>query len=865
MKGKDLSDAFDQTKIQESWAWRNVSTARELSLKLLNGKGEIDQNILSEEIDGLKGKLYSLLSGRESDAPRMEHLLKTLEAFHENKEMRSALQKVRAPVRHEGAKQLILQTLLLPKSTRLTDKHAKAAALFALLTSLRQNIGSCFATAPAIMIQQEQPLHFLADIAQLFAIGALKRTIEGVEHTVPLSVTSGTGNLYFPFYPFFLGKDPLKVLAKAPGLKAAFKAAGLKKPVETLLKESRLVDLKEKPFLTLTPDAVIQAVIPPTAKTLHILAKEAFKSMTENALLKAWEYTLASFAEVKADFTKWNLYASLGVKPEQPGGIGEALLERIHEKLDQINDELASLGSRYDHAYAQVKMLEGRIRSLRTEREVSWIRAEYQTRKHELHRVVSEQEALQNKGRKIASLYKFLIEFYLEKFTDYFQEVYDAEMHELTTDIHDDSPAGFRLMYKYGRINTAVWTSIHNEREFIDALSAFFIATEGELVALEAMKGLEKELTELITAIVTTIKRDHFLEKAYERLARAYNEPVSRKRKPWAYISGGTMGTLTSCYYGRSEPLVIEKRWVENTSELLAFYLDTLKDLRLSTQQSFTQDGEKSLLAFSPTHAFLLKPGYEVFRKGWETDAYTYTWVRDRWIVPGEAFLEQTKLDHQMMETLVDKLLYYVPKIYHSVMKQSVQKLPSTVTPSHFREGVMRFLSHEKGLRGSFQQFGEIVDQLLYSSLPLFGESDLERRLHRLFDEIDEQEALSYLGELKVKKHTMVTAQELRESAQTLLRLSLKRDQTAICYPQKLLKALQKLHFAYPAPVIFGDTNWVKKRFGFIVGPATQKLELWIFDELGCMGKPLTIWNHYLNGESKEEWGIYTNPSQYKS
>ena len=49
------------------------------------------------------------------------------------------------------------------------------------------------------------------------------------------------------------------------------------------------------------------------------MAKNVFKSLADNALLKAWEFTLASFSDIKYEFSRWNLYSSLGLGSNDPG------------------------------------------------------------------------------------------------------------------------------------------------------------------------------------------------------------------------------------------------------------------------------------------------------------------------------------------------------------------------------------------------------------------------------------------------------------------------------------------------------------------------------------------------------------------
>lgn len=722
---------FDLSQLQESWSWRNTHIARELANMVLDEKGEINKRALLKAIQLLEKNLFSLGLHRHHDAPRQQHLLKILNLFYQSKEYAYALKRVSHPAHHPGAERLIRETLFLHEGFRLTDAHARRAAFAALLTSLRQNVGSCFATAPAILIQQDQPLHFLADVAQLLAVGRLSRVVEGVEYVVPLSFSWGVGDLVRPILLSSLGNHPERVLSFSPGLTAAFEAASLvdkkltrhekQKKVEELLKATKQLEQGKDPFTLITADQmikevllhafgiteqdvidfrersiqgpfaalVIQAPSVQSGKTLacsrYIKASEsarwAFKALTDNALLKAWEFSLASLSESKADFAKWNLYTSLGVQPEDPHGIGEALYGVIQGKIKQMNVELEASQSRYDHLFAQAKYLEGRMTRADTDREAGWVQAEYQIRRHELNRVLSERDEIYEKGRKLQGLYPVLIEFYGKKIRDYFQEVYDAEMHDISANPYDDSPAGFRLMYKHGRSNTALWTMVNSAAEYIQNLTSFFISTEIELNQLPQFEGLQHEISALITAAIATIKRPEFLESSFIRLAKAYGEPLVKnplqnldkvKRKPWAYISGGTMSTLVSAYWGKPDKPKEEKRWVESENELLAFFIDLIKESPSRVQRKFQADQAVSLLAFSPTHAFLCKPGWESFKTAWEEDAYTYTWIRDRWVAPQQRFLDGTLLDPRMMEAITEELLQFIPFGYRPIVKNAL-------------------------------------------------------------------------------------------------------------------------------------------------------------------------------------------------
>lgn len=859
-----MSQELDETEIQDSFSWRSVYRARRLAMELIDQNGQIHKKKLFAVIEEIKTAPYSLLPNRHYDDPSQRHILKILTLLHDEPELKYALMRISKPHSHYAADRLIKETLLLPEKTFLKDMHARQAALAALLTWLRQNVGSCFATAPAILILQNQPLQFLADIQALLGTGRLSRVIEGNEYAVPLSHSWGSGQLFQPI----MGKS-MKQLVRSPGLIAAFQAVGLTEPLETLLAPFEQ-ELKNS-FSILTAYRIIKTVLLNCLTYKRFLtsfeaAKGAFKSITDNALLKAWEFTLASFAESKANFVSWNLYSSLGLHPEEENGIGRALYEIIQEKIAEINREIEESQSKYDHLFAQAKYLEGRVKRA-SEKEMGWITAEHYMRRQEINRLLSERDEAYEKGRRLMSFFTFMIKWVSEKFKEYFQEVYDAEMFGETTSPYDDSPAGFRLLYKHGRSNTALWTYVYEEGEFTQVLSSFFNAIEIELIQTEEAKGLQHEVGEMITAIIRKIKEPTFVQEATARLVNIYRDP---RRKPWEYVSGGTMSTLVSCYYNRTTKPTEEQRWVENETELLVFLMDAVKSLPLSFQNAFRKDPEKGILAFSPTHAYIVKPGYQHFQMAWESDLYPYTWIRDRVVHPGQDFLDVNKLGEREIDFFIEKLLLFIPEGYRPIVKRALVDLPSSLYPFDLRESVIKMLSYEKWLgKKGLQLVQDELDSLLFEHLPLFTENQVHERLEALFQEMEEidleltKRLVEALEKLEVGRFRIFSSKDLYDMAKSLLISILQTPRTHIPYHGRIVQTMQRLGFRAPSPLIFGDTNWVKKRMAFLVNPGSRELELWCVDESGCEGSPLSIWKPYLDGRKKENWGLYISPQQY--
>ena len=81
----------------------------------------------------------------------------------------------------------IVQMSRSPGVTDLSAKELQKCVVTAMLTPLRQVVGSCFATAPAIAIQRYHVEMFLEDVDALLSRGQIKRVISGQECVAPLN------------------------------------------------------------------------------------------------------------------------------------------------------------------------------------------------------------------------------------------------------------------------------------------------------------------------------------------------------------------------------------------------------------------------------------------------------------------------------------------------------------------------------------------------------------------------------------------------------------------------------------------------------------------------------------------------------
>lgn len=928
----EISLEAEESGVQESCSIRNILKTRELANYLINDEGKFNEALLPQIIDDLGKKLYSLGPDRQPDAKRDELLIKMLKQLQTDKGVVRSLMRIGKPHMHKIADQIIRDTLQISHKTVVTDAHARRAALSALLCYLRQNVGSCFATAPAIVVHDEQSDVLLNDLQELLTTGRLKRTFGGVEYAVPLSTSSGAGDLKKNI--FMHGGDLIEEtkIWKSPGLILAFEAAELidpqlsRKEKQESCKRLVLNYLKSKwlgeDFFYVTIEEIIQGVLldhfkiapeeikeylerpkgvihggflmqPSTTGSSqkyenYILSLEtaegAFKSLADNALLKSWEFSLASFSETKAQFTRWNLYSSLGMGPQEEGGIGQCLIEILERRLQDCNEKLKDHQAEYELLYSQLQFLQSKLRSSATEKEAQWNRIELQTKLNEFHL----QEELRNKyyakAQRYANLYDQLMGLYDKLFPRYFQEVYDADIHEVTSGPYDDSPAGFRLLYKHGRSNTSQWTKIENHVDFIDALANFFTATETEIAGSPEMKNLEEDVAEITTSIVSHVRSKKFLETAFNRMAIAHRARVIEnplenlekiEKKPWVYTSGGAMNTLVSCYFRRNEKPTEVSRWVENPMELLVFLIDSIKEIPEKIRDPVETNPEKSFLIHSPTHAFLLKPGYVPFEEAWKNKEFTYTWVRDNHVRNMEQFCKNIYLDDEKMRFVLERLQNKIPISYRYYFKEVFKSLGGSLSVKDFRQYIEDTIDTTPGLQYRRQPVlsTEEIDSTLYDLLPILPTYKLKDYIPKILSELpgfnnEQREKMMQVYEEqsgKILAPKLVSSKGLINIVKSLIMIVTGKNTSSYDYHRLITEVAQNHEYAFPKPIIIADTNWVKDFFSFVVNPGTGQLEFWRTDYTGSTGSPMRIWDEWLNGSRKEPtWGLYSKPQEYR-
>ena len=914
---------LEKSGIQSSCSVANVRKARRLATLFVSDTGEL----LLPKIKMAKALLeqapYSLQFGGEEERLRDQHFLKALSFLADTVDAQRMIKKMSRPLSNRLAENAIRDTLLLPENELVNDTHVRRAVVASLLTLLRQSLGSCFATAPAILVQAEQPLLFLHDLDELMSTAKLRRTVAGNEYSVPMSSSWGLGDLKKPLllsWPlsssqplwqastFLATLKEIGVLPPEDNQEAVYElleqvtAERIEKSKWMLTNVDELITwiilahlgLKEADVETFLhrPKALVQTGVVITQReggsrasqdkvlqrffALHSQANRFFAAQADCALLKSWEFTIASFAEVKFDLCRWNFYSSLGINWDDVGGIGNILYEIAKNKVDETNRELELHKEKYDAISLEVDYLARRLQQASTEAEIQWLKVEYQARQVEQYNIQQLCDMATEKANKIAHVHQFLIDKYDVLMKEYFQEIYDADLQEVQAGPFDDSPAGFRLIYKHGRSNPSLWTKISSMEEYVEALVSFFTITEQELLHAPEIKGIEADFSAIITRLANHVRSDEFLESAFTRTAVAHGvQPIQRplqnlekiEKKPWVYTSGGSMNTLVSAYFGLEGAPEEADRWVENENELLAYLIDT-------TRLAMARAGRykpQHILMHSPTHAFSLLPLSKEFEEAWAGDAYSYTWIKYHLVNQGVAFYTSCVLDQQSVAAFCERLAAHLPEEIQKRFLNESSVIPGFLRPFDLAQEIETLFRIDTVLRHYTQALSNIsLSGLLYEAVPYTSREALREMLLSIVSTVLSPKecfgAESVIEDLTRAIYKPVCVQELLLLIKTAILLMTKKSRFEKDVWKNVLDTMRSKRILAPRPLFVADSNWVKDVFAFTVSPVTQQVELWSMNAYGTEGKPISNWKMWLDGSRRDrKWGLLINPSQYRA
>lgn len=866
----EISFFMDLCPLQDSFRYRARYYGLKIALWLIDEAGELDRGRLSELTRRLGEGFHLIGPRREGDALIFGHLLSSLKFLEEVPECAVWLKKFSPPLCHKKAEQAIRETLRQDAESepirRLEPFHIRRAVLAAWLTLLRQSTGSCFATAPAILIQKNYPLRLFKDLNELLSTGRLKRVFGGREYMVPMSLESGSGDLQKPL-------SSVESLPFCPGLIRAFEAGGaLRKeaPLSDKILELRRLfeqqapeagtveqgirsvllykaglteeDLKDEAYLAriqMTPLLARQSAVyyqKPSERSQKVAvwkrnfeqACSAFQSFTECALLRTWEYTIASFCDVKIEFARWNLYIGLGFAHDEKGGVGDFLYQTIDLVLQKANEEAAQYHKEYEQALNAARSGESLLSNSTSDAQRSQLRGELTAAVHAANATLEARDRAAARAEAISGFFSSLMKQYDEKLQEYFQEIFDPSLVGEEAHLYDDSLAGFRLVYKHGRTDASQWTLVRSGEEYIHSLRDFFSAVESDLtVPPQLDRSLVSDIT---TALIQFIQSSEFLESATAR------SQAKGRRSPWDYFSGGTMETLLQAYCSK-EGGFKESQAIPRSEEQLLHFLQREKK-------------GAPLLMRSPTHAFLYDPDLLSSNANEAIEAC-------------RKYFAKMQFDEAMQEHIAHRLSERLAAAEKPLFLHLFRQRQTAGTIAEFRFHLIESLSALKDPR--IKNRISWVDAILFENSPLLPLSRAKEALRVLLGEGARRGSLVDRFEIFLKEleGSYFGPAEIHQMALSALLHATRNPVSVQDWNREIADAMRAFEFLAPAPILFADTNWSGWLFGFLPNPATGELELWRFNRIGTRGTPMADWKEWVNGSNSSPWVVLSNPSEY--
>ena len=186
-----VSRYMDACPVQDSLRFRARYAGQLLANDLIDEKGDLRKDRLDGWIALFDQGIYVLGPEREGDALIYGHLREALRALKEKGGLWTWIRKFSPPLANKKAEELVRITLWPEPIKTVQTTHVRRAVLAAWFTLLRQTTGSCFATAPAILIQMRHPLRLIRDLYDRLSMCMSKRVVVGKEYCVPYKSNFG--------------------------------------------------------------------------------------------------------------------------------------------------------------------------------------------------------------------------------------------------------------------------------------------------------------------------------------------------------------------------------------------------------------------------------------------------------------------------------------------------------------------------------------------------------------------------------------------------------------------------------------------------------------------------------------------------
>lgn len=520
IKLKTYPDYAGQNKVQVQC----TDYARQAAELLIDKNGELDGTHISMMLDQLK-------ADKTMPAEHRRHLMRTLVKLKQGGELAETINSIceDKPLKG-GAADVVRGTLNLSPEHELTKEDARKAVVMSLLGYLRQgNVGSCFATAPAICLLDSSQEVVAKDMRELLEANKLTAQRNGVLTEIPLNqhvyhaheakvnvALDGTCRISNNG----LWSEHFK-LQDLPGMRAALDALGIPENERQAAIVAALSKMGLKsPYSSTVHNVECKQIIKHLAyqtkgeadpdKRMDA-AFRAFNGKQDVGLLQAWEYTLATSAMMQEHYSVEN-------SPYQVASATFFGKNELHDRPDLQSP------SKESGAF---------IRQLRVDPRFK-----------------------QQKLRQINQhLFNEIGALFQQRFTPQF----DMNVRGSSPLLDGVSIYGGTTLYeKIPADNPSQWMRIDNADTFQEAMARLVKdASERAIAHVDRMPGDQKtrrEALRLITDhLVAHIQDKAFIEHAVLQMnpdaaSEPFGDANQHKNTPWQIGKGGVPNTLIKQY-----------------------------------------------------------------------------------------------------------------------------------------------------------------------------------------------------------------------------------------------------------------------------------------------------------------------------
>ena len=727
-----------------------------------------------------------------------------------------------------------------------TRQDCHVCMLASLMNPLRQKVGSCFATAVLIEMQESQTSNFLMLMRSIIEKGKIEITRDG-----------NTSEAYLYNRPLLNYPRQLTIylsqIKHAPILRILITRIC---NTETASEVNSAIDLLENTFYEeherhygnfkeiIGAIGILSGKINIKSSVTHKTERftrstnsykrkkedvvECYASSFENLfILRSMEFCFATLSESNGNLLRKSFTVGLGLDSRHHKGLQNYLVEHVEDRVKILNQDLEYRVS----AYNQMQYND----YLKTRNDQRSPSSEYRSMAmNDINDIKATRVFLSN-------VLTIFYNTFMERASEIYIEAYNPKISN-DTDVDSflgDITAGFSLLFRGSAGGNSI-SIIDDVDTFKDSLNRFISVASGDLVSnlishfdvREHEKIIEAEARDFINKISDFISDPDFIKAAFTRISiknglfldfnnypdKSIEKMISLNLTPWSSPTGGTPYNLLQNLYATSQNILKKYRATNLTTaeEVLDFW-----------KRSSLGSSSSTLLAISPSHVFRLFPKQ----------------IND--IEAVFSVLGSNLENHWVFQSVVKEISTFL-----NIHEDRLMHAGNSII--ELRAYLLKYLNSVNS--GSLIAR---IDCIIYTESRKIHTEDL----YILFEKVAHKLALDNIEELNKKfqnkplRRDMITIEDASMIIAEFCNIHLDDAIGAFV-------AICKIDIHKFNAHVIGDTNWDEGHIMFIFNNITRKNEFWAFTKSFSVGMPIYNWNtkeHISSGE----WLVFYDTSQY--